>query len=214
MPKKNTLKWTMWVTPKGEAMYPHLAKPDTKFDPDGKFRVKLKFTDEEAKQTLVEFVEKAMEFSRKNALKETAKKPMKQKSLIPMMPYDEDEQGNLLMGVDTKAKITFSDGNVKYNKVRVFDAQTNEISPDEVTSGSIIRVQMVWRPYYMPASNTYGISKRLKFVQLIEKKAGGFEEVAFDAIDGGYVDTTPKVDFNKAPEIDFEGSSEDMEGDF
>ena len=188
MPKQQKApKWKSIVLPKAVALWPHLARPDTKFDKDGKYRVKLKFVEEDAKNEVLKFVEEAMEEAKKQALKQTAKKPTKQKTLIPVLPYDEDEEGNIVMNVETKAKMVFQDGTTKVNKVVVYDADVHQIPADEVTHGSIVHVQMLWRPYYMPATNTYGISRRLMFVQLLEKGTGGeFGAPAFKPVDEGF----------------------------
>ena len=64
------------TTPTGVAVYPHLKRPDTKFNPDGDYSVKLRLPAEDA-ESLVEKIDEAVENNFAKVKKDNPKKKIK-----------------------------------------------------------------------------------------------------------------------------------------
>ena len=55
--KRDKVTVVKGVTPAGEALYPRLTEPDTKFNPEGMYSVKLKLpSDDSATQDLIDLL--------------------------------------------------------------------------------------------------------------------------------------------------------------
>ena len=90
-----------FVSPKGTASYPYLTKPDTKFNPDGEYKVSLIVAGEAASKTS-EFLAEQHEASVSKAKKENAGKRVKEGDL----PFIENADGTVTFKFKLKAKIT------------------------------------------------------------------------------------------------------------
>jgi DNA-directed RNA polymerase len=66
-----------YVTPAGTAQYPYLTKPDTKFNPDGEYKLKLEIPADQA-QDIVTFLDEQHELAQAKAKKENAGKKIKE----------------------------------------------------------------------------------------------------------------------------------------
>ena len=154
---------TKFTTPKGIAIYPWLQpdRPDTAFDPEGKYKVSLKMSEAEAKP-LMELIKqvKADNFAPKDKVH---------------LPFSTDEEtGDIIFKVQSKYK-------PKY-----VDSSGSPIPEDKVPlmfGGSELKAKGMLDPY---SGSSKGISMRLSAVQVINPVSGDGGD-SFDAVDGGYV---------------------------
>lgn len=212
--KKKQQKLT---SPKGRAKYPWLNQPDTRFNPDGEYRVSLLLPadSKEAQafmEKLDELADEAVEKA-KNDLIEDGKKAQANKVTRndPYVMEEDKETGEETGNVEFKFKMKAKVYSKKHDKTfeftpDVFDAKGNPVPGDvRIFGGSILRVSFVPDPYYMPSSKAAGISLKLKAVQVIELSAGGrsasdygfYEEDGFDVKD------------DEATKTEAEGQNED-----
>ena len=155
---------TKFTTPKGIAIYPWLQpdRPDTAFDPDGKYKVQLKMPEAEAKP-LMDLIKqvKADNFAAKDKVH---------------LPFSADEEtGEIIFKVQSKYK-------PKY-----VDSAGSPIPEDKVPlmfGGSELKAKGMLDPY---SGTSKGISMRLSAVQVINPVSGDGGDASFDAVDGGYV---------------------------
>jgi hypothetical protein len=177
-------------SPEGIAVYPWLNKPDTKFNPDGEYRTKLRIPAEEAQG----FITKLMAIYEANVAEQTkiAKKKVKAANLPWAETFDEEgnEDGFIEFSFKRKAKVTMKDGSQFESKVALFDSANNPLPADvSVYGGSTIVIAAEVVPYYT-ATVGAGITLRLKAVQV--KKLvqgggnGGASSFGFDADEDGY----------------------------
>ena len=170
----------------GEAIYPHLNKPDVKFNEAGEYSVKLKVPEAEAKD-MIALYEKAIEDSISKAELELKGKKVK----VAPKPYS-IENGFAIFkykmkatGRNNKTKEPFS------QRPALFDAKKNPINPSScnIWGGSKMKIAYQLRSYYSPALGA-GVTAQLKAVQIIElvesKQADLFEK------EDGYETATPE----------------------
>ena len=167
-------KLPLLKTPAGIAVWPKLTKPDTKFNADGEYNVKLRIPSEEA-QDLIAALDTAYAAAQEEAKEKNPGKKIKAAS----QPYTEElddqgnETGNILVSFKCKAKLTDDAGNVRPNAPRLFDSKNKEFPKDQdIWGGSTLRVAFKAIPYYTAMAGA-GVSLRLKAVQVIDLVAGG-----------------------------------------
>jgi hypothetical protein len=132
------IKLSTYTTPAGIAFYPYLFTPDTKFDANGVYNVKLKLTEAEAKPII--------DMINKEVVSELAKNKSTKKS--EFSPYKKVE-GGIEFHFKQKAKGKTKAGVEYEKKVKVFDAKGKVIAlPIVVYSGSTIKVAYQIRPYF------------------------------------------------------------------
>lgn len=168
------------TSPEGIAQFPWLHKADTKFNPDGDYKVTLALP-AKAKSTK-EFIDKLDEAygaAVERAKGEVAEKKGKAaagKIKLADKPYrlEEDKDtgkptGNMLVNFKLKAKVTSKKDNETYEqRPRIFDAKGKEIVvTPRIGGGSKIKVSALLVPFYT-AQVGAGITLRLRAVQLIE----------------------------------------------
>ncbi|MGC3025858.1 ssDNA-binding protein [Burkholderia sp. DN3021] len=157
------------TTPKGSAGYLNLLVPDTRFDPEGKYKASVTLPDAEAA--------KIIELCKEEAIDELGPK----KAAKAKMPGKENEDGTVTFTFKSKSK------------PKLFDAKGNPIrntsSVERVGGGSTIRVKGSAKAYENGAN--IGVTLYLNEVQLIKlvEFGGGFEAV--DDEDGFVADNTP-----------------------
>lgn len=173
-------------TPKGTAYWAKLFRPDTKFDADGVYSIKLRLPSATATK-LTDHISQVMGESVERAKKEN---PTKKGSIKPANPpyvdlYDEDgnETGEIEFNFKQKAVIKTRRGTME-KKPAVFDAKGKPITDDvDVGNGSVVKVAYEAIPYYTSMAGA-GVSLRLTAVQLIDLKAGGLGGFSFGVEDG------------------------------
>ena len=168
----------------GEAIYPHLNKPDVRFSEAGEYKVTLKVAKSDATEML-KLYNKAIEDSLKLAEQNHKGKGIKN------APKPFTEEDNFVFfkfkmkatGVNQKTKEKFS------QRPQLFDAKKNPIPLSTmIWGGSKMRVAFNLVPYYTPMFGA-GITARLKAVQVISLVEGKDSNL-FSKEDG--YETTPE----------------------
>jgi len=156
-------KNTRYTTPKGTAKYPWLNTPDTKFNPDGEYKVTLVVPVQEA-NTIMQFLDEQLALSNAKATKENPGKKIKQADA----PYKVDEEnGNVEITFKMKAKVELKSGDSFEQKPALFDAKGKPLMDVNVGGGSKIKVSYECIPFYTALIGA-GISLRLRAVQVID----------------------------------------------
>jgi hypothetical protein len=162
------------VTPKGMAIYPWLNKPDTKFKPEGEYRLKLRLS-EEAAAPLLEKLQPMFDAAVAEAKKNPKNKGKKLKT-NDLFNKVLDDDGNETGDIDFNFKRLASGISKKDSKpwsatLDLVDAKGNKLSPEaRVFGGSIVKVSFTPNPYDKPIG--CGLSLRLEAVQVIKLVEG------------------------------------------
>ena len=192
------------VTPRGTAVYPWLNRPDTKFSPDGDFKVTLKVGAEEA-APLIEKLDEALA----KYQEQQAKADPKIGRYSTITPYEEemDDQGNLtgnyLFKFKQKAVINTKDGRTIDMKVALVDASRTPTTVN-VGGGSEIKIAATVFPYAMNTTKSVGLSLRPSAVQILSLVSGQSNVFSmFDDEDGFKTEEAPAANTNySSPELD------------
>lgn len=198
------IKRETFVTPKGIAVYPWLNKPDTKFSPEGEYKVTLKIPSREAEDLISRLTGIAEDYH-----EELIKTDPKAKHLRMNFPWEEemDDQGNVtgnyLFKFKQKANITGKDGSSYAMKVAIFDAKRNP-STSLVGGGSEIKVAATVWPYKMGSTKTVGLSLKPTAVQIISlQSVGGGSAASMFNDEDGFVETSDVYEDDTAEAHDF-----------
>lgn len=173
----------LYVTPAGIAQYPYLTKPDTKFNPDGDYKVTLDLKSEDA-GPLMQQLEDAHVKAVEDAKAENKGKRIKEGEL----PFIVNEDaGTVSFKFKLKAKVTPKKGDPFQQKPSLVDSKRTPL-PDttKIGGGSTIKVAFEIIPYYTAIAGA-GVSLRLKAVQLLDLKeytAGSRAAGSFNEEDG------------------------------
>ena len=191
------------VTPKGELVYPHLSKPDTKFDKDGVYRTVLK----------TEYNDEAKDFARKleELVDEYAHQLGKKTKRAPLPFKINEEDGTLEVTLKCKAKGIRNDGTTWEQKPVIFDSKGTPFEPDGVIwGGTVAKISFTPSLYSVAAIGT-GISLRLKAVQIIDLVKGGNSSDTYGFTEEeGHVSTTEKSETNYTLEEEGETESANL----
>jgi len=153
-----------YTTPAGIAQYPYLTKPDTKFNPDGEYKISLEIKDPTLSAPLVTFLDEQFAASVAKAKKENAGKKIKEGDV----PYSVDEDsGKVTVRFKLKAKVTPKQGDPFEQRPAIFDAKGKPLMDAKIGGGSKVKVAYELVPYYTAIAGA-GVSLRLKAVQVID----------------------------------------------
>lgn len=175
------------VTPAGVAQYPHLIKPDTKFNELGEYKVNLIVGADEAKPLIAE-----LEKSLQDSITLAQEKAKGKKINTARPPYDLEvdaegnETGNYVFKFKAKANIVTKTGETFKQKVVIVDAKGKPFTPTALWGGSTIKVSAEVIPYFTAMVGA-GISLRLKAVQvikLVEGSSSGGNKFGFGTEEG------------------------------
>jgi hypothetical protein len=178
------------TTPKGIALYPHLDKPDTKFDDVGVYQLSLRLAKEEGvelQNTLQEILNKHTDLIKK----QTGKDPK-----IQPLPIKEnsDAEGNEVLDFKFKLKpqLRTRSGEIIEQRPQIFDAGLKPMGKVGIGNGSTVKVSFVAAPYQAPIGA--GVTLRLNAVQVIDlvQYNGGAESSGF-AVEEGFSFEEPKT---------------------
>lgn len=196
----NKNKAPRYVTPLGVAQYPWLVEPDTKFNPDGDYKVNMLFGDKDNEH--LKFILKDLA----NTLEEyyqgiiTDPKYAKVASKIQKADiFEEDTDGNIVMKFKQKAILKSIKGTHEV-KIPLFDSKGKPLSNTKLGGGSKIKLCFSVAPYYVPSTRMCGLSLRPVAVQVIELKewaeGGTMQSYGFKDEDGyeGAEDDDPPFD--------------------
>lgn len=179
-------------SPIGIARHAWINKPDTKYNADGLYHVKLVLQSDDAEAFKKE-IDALVEEAYKSEAELAGLKPADLKKWGKYYPYEveEDDQGAptgyVAFIFKQNAKIKLRDGGVKQFKVGIRDGKNAE-TDENVFGGSTIRVLYAPRNVKLATAKQFGVRLDFSMVQLIKKApmtGGGFDEV-----DGAYTDDT------------------------
>lgn len=203
------------TTPKGISVYPKLIEPDTKFNKDGVYSVRVKFSKEDEDALIAELTALANEAyaaERKEKKKKTLKRAENPWKPEVEKVYDdegtvieENETGFMLFNFKLKAQVKSKTGKIIHMKPRLYDAKGVYIGNVEglsIGGGSEIKVAFTVRPF-MTDTIGFGISLQIQGVQVIklvefgaksaESMGFGVEKDGFDGSSGGEAPGMPSA---------------------
>lgn len=197
-----------FVSPRGVARYPWLNKPDTKYNPEGEYKVTLQFADAELdkpithkkfpeydgktlRQILDEAAEAAYQEARSKAKNAADKKKIqKADPYQPVCDEEGNETGDVTLHFKMRAKVTTKKTREVFEqKPFMVDAKRNPTTA-VVFGGSELKISFEVIPYFVASSKTAGVTLRMKNVQVLslaERQSGGADE--FDEEEGYEGDT-------------------------
>ena len=177
------------ISAKGEFVYPHLNKPDVRFNEAGEYKLTLKVPQKEA-LSMVTLIDKELDACVAKVEKEKKGKKVK---LAPK-PY-QIENGFAFFkfkmkatGVNRKTKESFS------QKPALFDSNKNPFPQStSIWGGTKGKVAFNVKDYFVPALGA-GVTLQLKAVQIIDLVEGGSKQGdLFEKEDGYKVQETNEV---------------------
>jgi len=186
----------------GEAIYPHLNKPDVKFNENGEYKLTLKIPEAKAKG-MISIYEKAIQ----NSISDAEQKLNGKKVKIAPKPYSVENGFALFKykmkatGINRKTKEPFS------QRPALFDAKKNPLNPSScnIWGGSKMKIAYVLRSYYSPALGA-GVTAQLKAVQIIELVES--KQMDLFAKEDGYETTTSPEEMNNVPKTEVQTSTD------
>jgi hypothetical protein len=162
------------TTPKGVAVYPHLSKPDTKFNKNGVYTVKLRLEGAEA-LAFAKQISAVAKAKVEELRAEKGAKKVKAADLPISKETDKDgaETGALVFSFKMNATGKNKAGEVFTRQPAIFNAQGVPDKTMRIGGGSTIRVSYELVPYDRVSTETKGMflagaSLRLYAVQVIE----------------------------------------------
>ena len=180
------------VTEVGKAIYPHLNKPDTRFQKEGVYKVTLELSPVNAKN-LLKHIDDGIKLATKDS----------KSNKTAQLPYKTDENGNMQFNFKCKASGVSKTGQNWEQKPKVFDSKGTPISKDIlVWGGTTMKVAYEIIPYSNNMLGS-GVSLRLIAVQVHELVSGGgasADSYGFKEEANGYVaetvDSFPEAEVN------------------
>lgn len=167
-----------FVSPKGRFVYPWLSTPDTKFDADGVYRLKLAVPAAEAGDLVNMLESRQSEHLQNNKAK--VNKP-------GSLPWELNEEANeYLFTFKMKAKVTPKVGDSFTQRPAIFDASGQACSDLRIGGGTIGKVSFEIIPFANKMIGA-GLSLRLKGVQilnLVEYGSAGADAYGFEEEEG------------------------------
>ena len=161
------------TTPRGVAVYPHLSKPDTKFNERGEYKIKWQGTGAEAEK-LVKQIDAAMKESAK-AASEAEAKDKKRKVKLASVPYTRNEDGSVTISFKMVASgVSKKTGEAWTRRPVLFDTSGKPYTTvPRVGGGSTVKISFELNQYARPSTEQKGVvlagaNLRLEAVQIIE----------------------------------------------
>lgn len=207
-------KYQKFLTPLGTAKFPALVVPDTKFNADGVYKTGLLMTAEDAEELSEKIIEVRDAF-RKQTMKDADKKRQavlkKYSNREPTtedLDEDGEETGLVCFNLTMKATVTKQDKTTFTQQPKIFDTDNKDIRHEglRLWGGSTLKAAGELVPYCMDSSKEFGVSLRLKAVQVHTLNEGGdsAEGYGFDTCDDGFkaAPTPPELQANDSTEAD------------
>ena len=165
------------VTPVGKAVYPHLQNPDTRFNDNGLYQCRL-HVDEAGFN----------EFSAQ--IKALYEKAYKVECTIKDTEVEKSKSNPLKVTADGNFEIYAKQESMKQTKtkgllqfrVAAYNAKGTKIQMPAVGSGS--ELKMAVEPHFWYVKNKFGMTLRLRSVQIIALKEFSADDMPFDSVDG------------------------------
>lgn len=191
-------KYTRFNTPRGVGIYPRLTEPDTKFDVDGVYTVKLALPADCPKTAkLIEKLEAELEAFKVEFVERDPKNKAKLKKGSDADVYEEEvddegeETGRLIFKFKLNAVVRPKGKPAFTQRPRLFDAHNQPIEGDlKMWSGTEMKVSGEIFPYYMESAKQFGLSLRVKAAQILKLVSGGSggsaEDYGFEEEEDGF----------------------------
>lgn len=206
-------------TPKGKSKYAWVSKADTKFNPDGEYKINLIADAEDPEvQELCARLDALVEEAKAKAIEENPKRsPLTAPAYESVTDDKGNETGEVTFKFKLKAKVKTKDGKSYQQRPTVFDAKGKPITDLDdfgIGDGSIVKVAFDPVTYFMASTKTAGVSLRLKAVQVIKLESWngggsfGFEE------EEGYEYSAQKDKNGDNETVFTEEESGDEDGDY
>ena len=176
------------TTAKGKAFWTYAFTPDTKFDADGKYHIKLRIGGQEAID-FSKYVDDLIDQSLAEATENNPQKKIKKNNTVYTEVLDDNGTltGELEFQFKQKATITKKDKSVMNMRVAVFDAKGKPITePVEVGNGSTVKVAydpFKWVTPTLGAGATLRF-KGLQIIDLVERGGSNADGFGFGEEDG------------------------------
>ena len=220
------------VTPAGEAVFPKIVVPETKFDADGTYSLKLRLPDGPEADTLIAKIDEVRELAHQMAVNDAPNAAAAKKIKMADPSYGREldretgeETGNWLFNFKMKASgVSKKTGKPWSRKPALFDAKGQPIigmtKNEEIWTGSVVKIAYELRPFYSPSFGA-GCSQNLQAVQVIELVSGegrSAENFGFGEEDGSFFasatpDTAP-FDMPTSSRLEKDGKEGKADGDF
>lgn len=216
------------TTPAGRAVFPHLHKPDTKYQERGVYKTKLAFEGAAATQManlLDEYREEAYEAAVEEYMerKEVNEKVARKKVDLGYDPYEEElddegeETGRILVNFKMYASGERDDGTRWTQAPPVFDAEGTPVESGlRIGSGSLLKIAYTPNFYYTPMAGA-GVSLWLNAIQVLDLQTwgggGNADDYGFEAEDGFSADEVDEGNFASSDESDEETLEDEDEGE-
>lgn len=178
-------------TPVGKAQWAHLTVPDTKFNPDGEYKVKL-VLDANKAQGLLKELDTLVDAEYDKAKKENPKKAAKiirQDAYQPEVDDEGKETGNIELSFKLKASGTSRSGQAFTQKPALVDGKGKPITKRNFKVGNGSEIAVAFEPigYFMQSTNIASVSLRMKAVQIVNLiEYGDGSNFGFDTFDNGF----------------------------
>lgn len=188
------------VTPAGTAVWPKLVTPETKFNPDGDYSVKLRLPEGDPADRLIARIDEVRRLAYDTAVEEAPNPAAAKKIKMADPSYSKEldketgeETGNWLFNFKMKASgISKKSGKKWERKPAIFDTKGTPITSftdnADIWNGTELKVAYELRPFYVPAVGA-GCSMALNAVQilnLVSGNAASAEDFGFDTDEEGY----------------------------
>lgn len=152
-----TTNYETLMTEVGIAEYPYLFKPDTKFNANGEYHVKLTLPEDVSKKMIEEYNKVLLNYQ-----KEVGKDKRS-----PHDQYTKVENG-YQWKFKSKAKVKGKNGSDYEIRPKIYDASNNLITQEvPCYSGSEMKIAYQMRPYHTP---TLGVGVKLTLIAVQIKK--------------------------------------------
>lgn len=208
------------VTPRGTFLWPHLIEPDTRYDkPHGKYKMTFAVDADDASDFIEELSALRDEFveEEKPNLKPAARKKA---ALRDFYEEEFDEEGNETGRLLFKFKLDpVVEGKTKTwtQSPVLFDAGNNPITEDiQPWTGTEGKVSLEVVAYFGQDNKEFGLSLRMKFVQILKLKEGGNIKngaaAGFGVEEDGYISNSEAAVNGFGDES--EEAAEDDDGEF
>mgnify|MGYP003982647051 CR=1 FL=1 len=201
-------------TPVGKAQWAHLTVADTKWNPDGEYKVNLVLEADKA-QDLMKQLDR---IQAENYAKAKEENPKKAAKVIDKAPYEEEmnddgtETGNIVFKFKMKARGQTRNGEIFERRPTLVDGKGKPITNRDfkVGNGSDLAVAFETVPYFIPATNIASVALRMKAVQIVNLlEFGGGETFGFDSYESGFDASSQNTNNSEEKADDFESAAED-----
>ncbi|TIQ65474.1 MAG: DUF2815 domain-containing protein [Mesorhizobium sp.] len=225
-------------TPRVTLKYPKLDKVDygsEKYpDPDGSYNTRIIADRADPKvSAMLAKIDKSMERAKELAEEKFAKMDIKARKKIEAktggivadepysIVYDEDTEedtGKIEMKVKMKASGTRKDKTKWTAKPDLFDGKGKPLKKGiQIWGGSVAILNLDLEPYFVDGSGSYGVSRRLNAVQVIELVSGGQRAASsygFEAEEDGFDANDVETEDDSDDDSGSDDSSDDDDTDF